>query len=31
LNKSKFPKKPDEYLLRDGMYECKTLQTRNQG
>jgi hypothetical protein len=24
LGKAKFPKKPDEYLLKDGMYECKT-------
>lgn len=23
-NKVDFPKKPDEYLLQDGMYECKT-------
>lgn len=26
LSKSKFPKKPDEYLLKDGMYECKTCK-----
>ncbi len=26
LNKAKFPKKPDEYLLKDGMYECKTCK-----
>ena len=26
LNKSKFPKKPDEYLLKDGIYECKTCK-----
>ena len=26
LGKSKFPKKPDEYLLKDGMYECKTCK-----
>ncbi len=26
LNKSKLPKKPDEYLLQDGMYECKTCK-----
>jgi hypothetical protein len=24
LNTAKFPEKPDEYLLKDGMYECKT-------
>lgn len=24
LNKVDFPKKPDEYLLQNGMYECKT-------
>jgi hypothetical protein len=24
VNKVDFPKKPDEYLLKDGMYECKT-------
>jgi len=24
LNKSQLPKKPDVYLLQDGMYECKT-------
>lgn len=24
MNKAEFPKKPDEYLLKDGMYECKT-------
>jgi hypothetical protein len=24
LNSSKFPEKPDEYLLKDGMYSCKT-------
>ena len=23
-DKSKLPKKPDEYLLKDGIYECKT-------
>ena len=26
LNKSKLPKKPDEYLLKDGMYECKSCK-----
>ena len=26
LSKSKLPKKPDEYLLKDGMYECKTCK-----
>jgi hypothetical protein len=26
LGKSKFPKKPDEYLLKDGTYECKTCK-----
>jgi hypothetical protein len=26
LNKANFPKKPDEYLLKDGMYECKTCK-----
>jgi len=26
LSKAKFPKKPDEYLLKDGMYECKTCK-----
>ena len=26
LNKAKFPTKPDEYLLKDGMYECKTCK-----
>lgn len=26
MSKSKFPKKPDEYLLKDGMYECKTCK-----
>jgi hypothetical protein len=26
LSKSKFPKKPDEYLLKDGMYECKSCK-----
>ncbi len=24
LNTAKFPEKPDEYLLKDGMYHCKT-------
>jgi hypothetical protein len=24
LNTAKFPEKPDEYLLKDGMYQCKT-------
>src|SRR5271170_3777864 len=24
MNKVEFPKKPDEYLLQNGMYECKT-------
>jgi len=24
MNKMEFPKKPDVYLLQDGMYECKT-------
>ena len=24
LNKAEMPKKPDEYLLKDGMYHCKT-------
>jgi hypothetical protein len=24
LNSAKFPEKPDEYLLKDGMYHCKT-------
>jgi hypothetical protein len=24
INKVGFPKKPDEYLLQNGMYECKT-------
>jgi hypothetical protein len=24
MNKVEFPKKPDQYLLKDGMYECKT-------
>ena len=24
MNKVGFPKKPDEYLLQNGMYECKT-------
>ena len=28
LSKAKFPKKPDEYLLKDGMYECKIVQAR---
>ncbi len=26
LSKAKFPKKPDEYLLKDGVYECKTCK-----
>ncbi|HVO62472.1 MAG TPA: hypothetical protein VMT53_16165 [Terriglobales bacterium] len=26
MSKSKFPKKPDEYMLKDGMYECKTCK-----
>lgn len=26
LSKAKFPKKPDEYLLKDGTYECKTCK-----
>ena len=26
LSKAKFPKKPEEYLLKDGMYECKTCK-----
>jgi hypothetical protein len=26
LDKTKLPKKPDEYLLKDGMYECKTCK-----
>lgn len=26
LDKSKLPKKPDEYLLKDGMYGCKTCK-----
>ncbi|MGA9565643.1 MAG: hypothetical protein WBS19_08990 [Candidatus Korobacteraceae bacterium] len=26
MSKSKLPKKPDEYLLKDGMYECKTCK-----
>jgi len=26
MSKAKFPKKPDEYLLKDGMYECKTCK-----
>jgi len=26
LSKAKLPKKPDEYLLKDGMYECKTCK-----
>src|SRR5271169_1630691 len=26
LSKTKLPKKPDEYLLKDGMYECKTCK-----
>jgi hypothetical protein len=26
LSKAQFPKKPDEYLLKDGMYECKTCK-----
>src|SRR5271166_1774624 len=26
LSQAKFPKKPDEYLLKDGMYECKTCK-----
>ena len=30
LGKSKLPKKPDEYLLKDGMYECKTCKPRDQ-
>ena len=25
-DKSKLPQKPDEYLLKDGMYECKTCK-----
>src|ERR1700686_2118130 len=24
MNKAEFPKKPDVYLLQNGMYECKT-------
>ena len=24
MKKAEFPKKPDEYLLQNGMYECKT-------
>lgn len=24
MNKVDFPKKPDEFLLQNGMYECKT-------
>ena len=24
LNSAKFPEKPDEYLLKDGIYQCKT-------
>ena len=24
MNKAEFPKKPDKYLLQDGMYECQT-------
>src|SRR3974377_205789 len=24
LNTAKFPEKPDEFLLKDGMYQCKT-------
>jgi hypothetical protein len=26
MSKSKLPKKPDEYLLKDGMYECKSCK-----
>ncbi len=26
LSKAKLPKKPDEYLLKNGMYECKTCK-----
>jgi hypothetical protein len=26
MSKSQLPKKPDEYLLKDGMYECKTCK-----
>jgi hypothetical protein len=26
MSKAKLPKKPDEYLLKDGMYECKTCK-----
>jgi hypothetical protein len=26
LNKAQFPKKPDELLLKDGMFECKTCK-----
>ena len=25
-SKTKLPKKPDNYLLKDGMYECKTCK-----
>jgi hypothetical protein len=26
LAKAQFPKKPNEYLLKDGMYECKSCK-----